>query len=62
METIIIIVISLIALCVYFYPTTLAITQKKNNIAIIMVLNAIGFLVITWFIALIIAKKSKVRE
>jgi hypothetical protein len=62
METIIIIIVSIIAFCIYFYPTTLAITQKKNNIAIIMVLNAIGFMIIPWIIALIIAKKSKVRE
>ena len=62
METLITIWIWFVAMCIYFYPTTYAIINKKNNLAIIMLLNAIWFLIITWIIAFIIAKKSKQKK
>ena len=62
MGTIITIIVWFIVFCIYFYPTNIAFTQKKKNIAIVMVLNSIWFLIIPWIIALIIAKKSDRRD
>lgn len=45
--------IFLTTLLIYFIPTIIAAFRHKKNLAPIVVLNVLGFLVITWIIALI---------
>lgn len=56
-------IIVFIVLCIYLYPTTIAINEKKNNLFLIMFINGVfGLTIVWWITALVIAKKSWVRE